>query len=466
MTLLTLLLLACTPASVVGDDTGGGGDGGTSGDGGTGGDGGFTVPDMEISELSWSLHDEVEAMVWVSWAQDQSGQVRVEYSFENDEWHQTREKLGTAGRNQVLVVGVPFGTTASWRVVSEGGVTVEGDPFTTGDVPSDLPLASVEVLEEDKLLPTGKYLLSSINADRGGWTGGDYWTFIVDRKGRPVWASLAPNRHWTIFAQVALSGDHILWDEATYWSDWDSGAGSTVHRTYLDQEIEEIATPGLHHAFVQLPDDTLAWGSQYHGGGEALVERAPGSDVVTTVWTASGEWPGSGRDPESNGLFYDAERNSYLYSYYTNSSVVEVDRATGKSLWWAGEVGGGYAFSPSTTQFTWQHGISYTEAGTLLVSTHKQDGSMTIAREYEVDHENETLNHVWSYDSGVYADTNGDTWRLENGNTLHLVGSSGHLFEVAADSSIVWHLDFNANKLLGRGQLIEDLYDLVSPEAR
>ncbi len=458
LTVVFLSLLACKPATVP-DDTG-------TTDGGTGDGGGWQPGDLVLSDPSWALHDEIESMVWVSWNQDKAGTVHVEYSFENDEWQRTGDKVGVTGRNQVLVVGVPFGTTARWRVVSDAGSSLDGEDFTTGEVPDDLPLASLEVLDEAAVLPTGRYLLGSINAQRGGWTGGNYWAFIVDRQGRPVWAALSPDRDWTIFAQVAVTGDHLLLDQATYWSQWDGGAGSQVIRRYLDEPIEAIATPGLHHAFVQLPDETLAWGSQYHGGGEALVEKAKGSETITTLWTAQGDWPGSGRDPESNGLFYSKERNSYLYSFYTNSSVVEVDRATGESLWWAGEVSGGYSFSPSSAQFTWQHGISYTDAGTLLVSTHKLDNSMTIAREYEVDATNKKLTNIWSYDSGVYADTNGDTWRLSNGNTLHTVGSSGHLFEVDPDSNIVWHLDWNANKLLGRSQLIEDLYALVSPDAK
>ncbi|MDP6933295.1 MAG: hypothetical protein QGG40_10285, partial [Myxococcota bacterium] len=322
------------------------------------------------------------------------------------------------------------------------------------------PLATVEVAESDAWYEDGKYLLTSINQKKGGWTGGKYWTFIIDRQGRPVWAHMAPQSHWTLFAQVALSGDHILWDEASYWADWDEGEASTVHRTYLDAEIEEISTPGLHHAFVQLPGDILVWGSQYHAQTEALVEMGPDEDEATILWTCRDNWEGSGRC-ESNGIFYVEETDSFLYSFYTNSSMVEVDRSTGESLWWAGEMDNGYEFIPSGSQFYWQHGISYTDAGTLLVSTEGTDS--TLLREYEVDHDAQTLTQTWSYDLGVYAETNGDAWRLDNGHTLHVVGSSSNLYEVDADSELVWHLTFPDDRLLGRGEFIEDLYALITP---
>jgi len=276
-----------------------------------------------------------------------------------------------------------------------------------------------------------------------------------------VWANVTPNHHWTLFAQVALSGDHILWDQASRWADWDGGAASQVHRTYLDAPIESISTPGLHHAFVQLPNGNLVWGSVYHGGHEALVEKAPGQPDETILWTCQADWPNSG-SCESNGIFYEPATDSFLYSFYTNSSIVEVDHQTGQSLWWAGNVPGGYDFVPGNIQFSWQHGISYTSNGTLLVST-ESGGWSTMVREYTVDHNNQELTEVWGFDAGIHADTNGDAWRLPNGNTLHVVGSASELYEVTSNHQVVWHLDYNGTRLLGRGEFIEDLYDLVSP---
>jgi hypothetical protein len=465
LTLLGLLFGGCPEGGVIvgdddtaDDDTADDDDDDDTGDDDSGDD--DTEP-VTVTDLQWWLHDEMGSLVHTSWNQDVAADVHVEYSFDPKEWHSSPTQAGAQGGNEQLVVGIPFGTDAEWRVVVAGHDPVDGDPITTAPTPVGLPLAAVEISDPDAWIPWGNYLLTSINEDNGGWTGGTYWTFIVDRNARPVWASAAPSHNWTLFSQVAVSGDHILWDEATYWSDWDGGEGSKVHRTYLDAEIDVIPTPGLHHAFVQLPDGTLVWGSQYHGGGEALVEKMPGDPDETVIWTCQNDWPGVG-DCESNGIFYQEATDSFLYSFYTNSSIVEVDHVTGESLWWAGEVGGGYDFSPSNSQFSWQHGISYTDDDTLLVSTESAQWS-TMLREYQMNHNNQTLELVWGYDPGVHAGTNGDAWRLDNGNSLHVVGDGSVIYEVTENSTEVWRLDFNGSRLLGRGEFIEDLYTLVSP---
>ena len=418
-----------------------------------------------ITDLDWRLHDDVESLVYVSWEQSAAAVVAVEYNFAAGDWQSTPSRELDPGVHEQLVVGIPFGMDANWRVVPEGGEAVDGEMISTGPMPSGLPLATVEIANEDDWLPHGTYLLTSINEDNGGWNGGTYWTFIIDRQARPVWASVAPSHHWTLFAQVAVGGDHILWDESTYWSNWDNGAASTVHRTYLDAEIEQISTPGLHHAFVQLPDDTLVWGSQYHGGGEALVEKGPLDNTETVLWDCQSDWPGSGYYCESNGLFYQEATNSFLYSFYTNNSLVEVDRSTGDSLWWAGEVNGGYDFDPSNSQFSWQHGVSYTDTGTLLLSTEANiGGHTTMVREYTVDHDADALVEVWNFNPDTYAETNGDAWRLDNDNTLHVMGAASEIYEVTMAGDVVWRLDFHGSRLLGRGEFIEDLYALVSPQ--
>jgi len=87
----------------------------------------------------------------------------------------------------------------------------------------------------------------------------------------------------------------------------------------------------------------------------------------------------------------------------------------------------GYAFDPEESQFEFQHGISYTDTGTLLVSTEDGGGfgagSVTMVREYAIGHDTQTLSEVWSYglkeneDAGL----NGSARRLP-GNTLHAAG--------------------------------------------
>ncbi|MCA9492712.1 MAG: hypothetical protein KC621_22415 [Myxococcales bacterium] len=457
---------------------------GCSGGGGPAKDGGTTdtdapVPALALSEPSWRLHEEFGSMPIVTWTQSMDATVRVEVEIDPGEWTSSPPIEGFTGENEQTIPGVPYHTTAAWRVVSDDGLVVlDGEPLTTEKVPEGLPKARVTVSEPDRWLPEGKFLLTSINEREGGWTGGTYWTLILDRQGRTVWAKQTPQNHWTLFATLDRDGRSFWWDEQTYWASLgtDLGRKSTLHHVWLDAEIEEVPTPGLHHAWVQLPDGTLAWGSRAHGGIEALVQRVPGQADETVLWTCEDDWPGSG-DCESNGLFYVEATDSFLYSFYTNDSIVEIDRQSGESLWWAGEVPGGYAFSPERSRYLWQHGISYTPTGTLLLSSEWDGGKdphgrcvwlnqlcTTWLMEYEVDPVTRELRAVWVDDSEVLADTNGQAWRLTNGNTLHVVGSAGVVREVdTATGDDVWRVDFRSNRLLGAGQLIDDLYALLQP---
>jgi hypothetical protein len=422
---------------------------------------------VELTGLEWRLHA-IESMVYVSWTQSATADLHVEYSFDSGVWMSTPTVTYEAGDHERIVVGIPYATQADWRLVAGDGTSVDGSQILTGILPPGLPTGAVLVSDPTRWLATGNYILTSINERQGGWTGGDYWTFIMDREARVVWAHKAPQNHWTLFAQVSVTGDHVLWDESTYWSDFDDGRDSVIHKTWLDEEFEVVPTRGLHHEFIQLPDETLVWGSQDHGGDEALVKKAPGQPDETILWTCQGDWPGSG-NCESNGLFWQESTDSFLYSFYTNNSLVEVDHVTGASLWWAGDVAGGYAFVPRNSQFAWQHGVSYTSTGTLLLSSEWDGGdggaTETWLMEYEVDRVAGSLTLVWSDNSDVRAETNGQAWRLDNGNTLHLVGSASVIREVEPGGDDVWRVDFEGDdRLLGQGEYIEDLYALVKPD--
>jgi hypothetical protein len=419
-----------------------------------------TSPTIDVGDVSWRLHDDVASLGYLSWTQASSATVRVEFTVDGVEWLTSPAVERGSGVQEQLLLGLPFDHDVQWRILAGGEVLAEGGGVRTGPAPDDLPQATLEVADPARWYADGRYLLTSVNQSTGGWTGGPFWTVILDRAGRTVWARLTPDRHWTLFAQVSTHDpDHLLIDEDSMWSDFDLGAGSRVARVHLDAPIDTVATPGLQHAFVEHADGTLAWGSLYHADVEALVELPPGADDPVQLWTCH-DWPGAG-DCESNGLFFDAASQTYLYSFWTNHSVLAVDRE-GRSVWWAGTVPDGYAFVPAGSDFWLQHGVSYTDQGTLLLSS-EEDGPTTMVREYAVDHAAQTLTAVWSFDAEAHAVTNGDAWRLANGNTLHVVGSAGVIKEAAEDGSVVWHVDYHAERLLGRGELLDDLYRFVAP---
>ncbi len=450
-----------------------------------------------VGHLSWALHPEMGSLVWVEWEQTTAEPSRVEYRVDPQElWIEAPVEPRVAGLNRQLLAGIPFSSElrepkgggadpsglevlerqVAWRVVmlDDGAVVEAEDPIVPGPVNLDLPLPRVRLALAEQW-SAGRYLLVSINQEHGGWTGGRYWVVIYDRKGRPVWARRVPNGNWSLFPAVSKRGNHLLFDESTYWASSDGGAGSKIHRTYLDAPIEAFPAPGLHHAFVELPGPpgTVAWGSVLpeHSDSEAIVERSP-SGALEVVWACDGRWPDvQGVACESNSLHFDGSLNRYLMSFATAGSVVEISRATGEALWWAGDHPDSLAFDPVQSRFLRQHGVTRTPSGTVLVSTEsatsqpygKTGARSTMVREYTLDEARGRLTEVWSHDSGVLASTNGSALRLGNGNTLHVLGSASQVKEIDRAGRTVWHLDFEGSRLLGRGELIDDLYPLLSP---
>lgn len=486
-TLLVLLLplVACDPADVnLGKDSSSpGGDsdpntlpgdsdttpGGDSSGGDSPGGDSDTTDWPPVSAVSWRLHDSLETLVYVSWEQAEAATVWVEYSFDAGEWLSTPPVEAGVGPQEHLLLGIPYGTELSFRVVSDAGsgAQMTGEYLAeTAEFPNGLPYPNLIVADPTKYESSGNYLLASINEDPVGWGGGDYWLFIIDREGRVVWAQLTDDNHWTIYSRVSYDGDDILWDEATYWSDWDGGSDSVVHRMKIDGSIvQTYETPGLHHAFTELADETIVWGAAEGWSSETLEELQP-DGTRRTIWDCE-DWQdetGERGECQSNTLFWNEKDDTFLYSFYTNNTAIEVDHATGEILRQWGEARGSWAFDPPESQFYWQHGLNYLENGHLLLSTAVyNDGpnnDETAAREYEVDDETQTLHEVWNFGlgEGIYAETAGEAHRLANGNTLHNYGSGGRIREVTSDGEVVWDVEWGDGRLLGRTVLLEDLY--------
>jgi hypothetical protein len=399
------------------------------------------------------------SLVTVSW--DQPAQENVYIAFEVDpgEWRTTPTQNLSVGPAQFLLLGIPYDTDFSFHIVSTASTS---DTFTraTGTLPLGFPAPTLLTYEPDATVSNDRFLIGSANEDAVGWAAGTYWKFIVDRLGRVVWAEKTLDKHWTIYARIALSGTEILWDEASWWAYYDFGAQSKVSRKKIDGTVTQSwDTPGLHHAFVELGTGEIAWGSAMSWTNESLVKRFE-DEPIQTIWDCKSIDDGTG-NCQSNTLYWNQETDTFLYSFYTTNSVVEIDHKTGDTLKLWGDLKGAWAFDPPESQFWWQHGLNILDNGNLLLST-KSDYTPweTLAVEYEIDEKNETLRRVWSFGEGeaIYGSTAGEAHRLANGNTLHNYGAAGRLREVTSIGEVVWDLDWGENRLIGRTIFTDDLY--------
>ena len=84
-------------------------------------------------------------------------------------------------------------------------------------------------------------------------------------------------------------------------------------------------------------------------------------------------------------------------------------------------------------------------------------------REYELDHDAQTLRQLWSFGQGqgIYGDELGEAWRLPGGNTLHNTGTAQRLREITPDGEVVWDVSWTRGSFVGRSEPIEDLYALL-----
>ncbi len=417
-------------------------------------------------DLQARLHEDFGSLVHATWQQADPGVSWVEYSFQDEEWLAGPSVERGAGLQQQLLLGVPYDVELSWRVVGESGVrsgeqSIHTDPLPEATLQADLLLA------EEGLEPSLRYLLVSLDGRDG--TGAPYqaWTFIVDRQGRVVWALDTPAQRTTLLPRISKDGADILVDHNSFWASFDGGAASQVQRMKLEGTLlATYDTPGLHHSFTDLPDGSLAWGST-NGFSEVLALLPPAGEQQS-LWSCSAFYQQLGTlgTCAANTLEHDEASDSFMFSFFSSDSVVQIDASSGETLRWFGQLEGAWGFDPEGSAFWWQHGAHLTDQGTLLLSTADADGAEageTLAREYELDLEQEQLRQIWSFGAGqgIYAEELGEAHRLPGGNTLHNYGTARHLREIGPQGELLWELHWPEGGGLGRSTAIEDLYALL-----
>jgi hypothetical protein len=280
-----------------------------------------------------------------------------------------------------------------------------------------------------------------------------------------VWAHETPNERRTLYMQTSYDGADILWDENSYWTDFDDGAASVVHRMKLDAVVTEtVPTPGLHHTFLELSGGAIVWGGRVDG--RETVQEVAADGTVREIFDCTALWLAQGATEacDGNSLFWNEAEDTLYFSSDAGNTVVDLDRSTGEVLHLFGQLDGAWGFEDPSTTFWKQHSPTRTPEGHLLVSTWTSPGNHElVAREYEIDETNQVLRQTWTcgQGSGISADYSGEAHRLSNGNTLLNYGEGAALGEYTPDCTLAWRVVWPDGNFVSAVTLLEDLYALA-----
>jgi hypothetical protein len=422
---------------------------------------------LEVTTPTWVLDDDIGTVVVVTWAQSATATSHLEFLAGDDTaWQFSPPKERAAGTQSELVLGVPFDTDVTVRVLADDGtvqVTSEDVLAHTGPVPDDLPIPTLGTTDESAWVAEDRWLL--IGAGNGGIGSEPLWKIIVDRRGRVVWALATPFDYYTMAMHVAPDGRSIVWDQNSFWTQFDEGELSTVNRTLIDGSlVETIATPGLHHTFLEIDDGSIVWGGILDDE-EVVQERAP-DGTVRVIWNCSEYWDAHDANPDcdGNGLFYNADDDTIYFSSDNENTVVEIDRVSGELVHVWGEIETAWAFADGSTAWWRQHSPTRTPEGSLMVSTWTSiRDSELVAREYRIDEKNQQLELVWECGAGSGLDVQytGEAFRRANGNTFVNYGPASQVRELAPDCTVVWQLTWDRGSGLTHASFLPDLYALA-----
>jgi hypothetical protein len=435
--------------------------------------------------IGWSIDDTIGTLVTVSVKSNIATNGHISYSVDEGVWMDSPTQEIIAGSNNFLVLGVPYASDVDMHLVVDtlGQVTLNPITATTAPLPQNMPVPIFLSGEPDKQWADGNYIYTSINQDALNWSGDTFWKVIMDRKGRVVWAHLTEVDHWSIWVDLSNDGKYLMFDDITVY-DWGSSEPSTIKAMTIDGNVVySVEAEGLHHAWDELADGTFVWGAQITSNEEWLQHRTDDS-TVETIWKCSEfeveQLGHTASSCHSNSWWWHESTDTYLVSFPSSAgqvkdTVLHIDNQ-GNTLSNWGQLSD-WSFEDPANTFDYQHGVTFTEDGNLLLSTqltnanpYFQNNYDTLAvREYELDYDNKVLRQVWQFgeDEAIAGKYNGEAHRLPNGNTLHNYGTGAWLREVTPDGELVWDVRFpdgntdGSGRLQGRSVFITDLYDFA-----
>jgi outer membrane protein assembly factor BamB len=297
--------------------------------------------------------------------------------------------------------------------LSDGGtiylIDMDGNVVHTWQMPY-LPGNYGYLTERGTLFYNGKVIEDSDRfISRQPWKGGT--ALEVDWNGRVLWEVRHPDHHHD---GIRLRNGNVLLLcsaqlPANLIAKIKGGMPGTEHNGKMHGDyLVEITTDG------QIVWEWRSW------------ERLdPEIDCLTAVQERREEWT------HGNGIA-ELRNGDIVVSFRTISTVIIIDRKTGKIIWKLG-----------APPLCGQHAPTPLPNGNLLLfdnGPHRLDHPTPFSRVIEI--EPATKQIVWKYqekrESDFFSPRISNAQRLPNGNTLICEGVFGRLFEVTTNGELVW----------------------------
>lgn len=245
-------------------------------------------------------------------------------------------------------------------------------------------------------------------------------------------------------------------------------------------------TGAPHHDIRLLPNghvSRLQFEVQKGAIGDRLVELDMEQNELWSWSTFDHLTPGSDDWTHGNSLQFDSTGAHVLYSARNLSSVMYIERTTGKILWTAGTNGSLKLKVPpggSAQWFALQHDASLLPDGHLLVYDNGMpQRGYSRAVEYAIDPVTSTATQVWEYAGPVsdywWSAGEGSVQRLPDGNSLiagpdYQGGYSAPLrvFVVDPAGKMLWRMSLppfkNKNAMVYRAQaMVPSGLEVIAP---
>jgi hypothetical protein len=310
----------------------------------------------------------------------------------------------------------------------------------------------------------------------------DYRGIAIDRKGRPVWyypfRSATPDQD-PLFRNLRMTDDGtitFLDDSSCYEVDVD---GNRLWKAPDDGRISGDAKEHYHHDFKKLEDGTYltaGWKYEYEQNLYNPTIRSQVRYNTLIQYDSNGKilWHWNEKDHVSreviygiysatdsiisgthmNAFDYDPKENTILASCRHNSSIIKIDKKTGKVIYSVGVFDNKKKMQGLEPLFLHQHGMAI-----------MPDNQFVFYDNYVPDDPNRRISYprvivfkepskglpaykAWEfecrssqYPNGIMG-KGGYVMPLANGNLLVCMGGANYAFEINMKKEVVWQCDF------------------------